>query len=320
MSITIDTARDIMAALQPTTGTRATGKILVTPNGTAPTVIRRNQCLIPIINSDARETLLFKVAEGPEDGDPNPKGSWIVDPAGSSIDVFSVLGGKRHNLPAGTKMRLDPLPPEPLNPVVTLQSATTDGADPIHFGGVKSVVMFETLGGASLDIDLFRSQSGQMPGIVVVWDGSEPADGTTQSSLNRGRTRVGTRRSLWNERFNLFIITKRMDSDHMRRSEGLQILDDLTEWLTDRQAIDGQVFSAPAGIQIRGRQRISGLGPPYQQVYVYLIQLSVTRLLQMRDERTWSDWLLTHNEFLTFGRDGLGNRRIVVDQDIDMNP
>lgn len=319
MSITIDTARDLMAVIAPTTGTRATGKIIVTPNGTAPTVIRRNQCLIPMVNGDARESLLFKVAEGPND-DPDPKGSWTVAPGGSSVDVFSVLGGKRHNLPRGTQFKLDPLPVENLNPVVTLQSTITDGAEPLHFGGVKSVVQFESLGGASLDLDAYRSQIGQLPGIIIVWDGSEPADGTTQSSIERGRTRIGTRRSLWKERFNLFVITKRMDSDHMRRSEGLQILDDITEWLTDRQAVDGQVFSSPAGIQVRGRGRVIGPSAQYQQLYVYVLQLSVTRLLQQRDEREWNDWLLTHNEFLTFQKDDQDNRLIIVNQDIDMTP
>jgi hypothetical protein len=304
-----------MAVVAPVTGTRATGKVLVTPNGTSQTIIKRNQVMYPIINGDARETLLFKVAEGPEDD-----GSWIVNPGGSSVDVFSLLGGKRHNLPTGMKFRLDPLPGEAVNPIVELQSATTDGADPVHFGGVMSVVQFETLGAASLDIDTFRSNVGQMPALIIVWDGSEPADGTTQSSIQRGRTRVGTRLQLWKERFNVFVITKRVDSDHMRRYEGLQILDDITGWLTDRQAVDGQVFSAPTGIQCRGRRRIAGLGQPFQQLYVYVLELSVTRSLKMTDTRVWNDWLRTHNEFLTFEKDGQGDRIVIVDQDIDMRP
>lgn len=319
MSITIDAARDLMAVIAPTTGTRATGKVLVEPNGTAPTIVRRNQCLIPIVNGDAREGLLFKVAEGPND-DPDPKGSWTVQPGGTSVGVFSLLGGKRHNLPRGTRFRMDPLPRDPVNPIVTLQSDVTDGVDPIHFGGVMSIVQFEQLAGGTLDLDAFRSQIGQMPGIIIVWDGSEPADGTTQSTLSRGLSRVGTRKTLWNERFNVFVITKRLDSDHMRRSEGLQILDDITEWLTDRQAVDGQVFSAPAGVQVRGRQRVVGATAPYQHLYVYVLQLSLTRALVSRDEREWNDWLLTHNEFLTFEKDGQGGRLVIVNQDIDMNP
>ncbi len=328
----IELARDLMAASHQVTGTRATGKLLVKTKGKSPVFLQRNWALIPIVNGAAREDLLFKVALGPEEArypngkrvkasedEPDAGSWWVVQPGGTVVAIHSIIGGKRHNLPRGTKFLFDPQNPN-LEVEGVLQADITDGADPTHFGGCMSMAQFEQLNGPQATLDAFRAELGKFPAVVFCWAGSQPADGTTQSSLNRGNTRAGQGMQLFKEQFDVFVISERTDSGPQRRSEGLKLLDDLTFWLTDRQAVDGQIFSSPSGVQIRNRTRVAGDNASYQSVYIYLLQLSITHLWAPYDDRTFTPWLRTHNEILTFQKDGDGARKVVVNQDIDMNP
>jgi hypothetical protein len=326
----IDIARDIMSVLAPTTGTRGTGKVLVKTRGTSPVQLPRNWHLIPIVNGAAREDLLFKVGQGPsrakypngkrkkdDPNEPDTESWWTIQPGGTIVNIHSLVGGVRHNLPKGMKFAFDPCHPN-LEVEAILQRDITDGADPNHFGGCRSIVQFEQLNAVDASLDTFRASVGKFPAVVVVWDSSSPADGTTQSSIDRGRTRVGSVAQLFKEQFNLFVIVERMDSGPVRSAEGLKLLDDITYWLTDQQSVDGQIFSSPSGIQIRGRTRVAGNNTNFQHVYVYLLQISVTTTLVPYDSRTFSPWLLAHNEISTFEKDGAGERKVVVSQDIDM--
>ncbi len=326
----IELARDIMAAINPVTGTRGTGKVLVKTKGKTPVYLPRNWYLMPIVNGAVREELLFKVGQGPNhaiypDGkrkkssvdEPDAESWWVIQPGGTLVDIVSVVGGIRHNLPKGTKFAFDPHNPN-LEIEAVLQNAITDGAEPTHFGGCKSVVQFEQLNAPTASLDAFRAAVGKFPAVIIVWDGSEPADGTTQSSIDRGRTRVGSVSQLFKERFNIFVLLERLDSGQIRSAEGLKLLDDITYWLTDLQAIDGEIFSSPTGVQLRGRARVAGDSAAYQHVYIYMLQISVTSCVVPYDSRTFHPWLRTHNEILTFQKDGAGDRKVVVSQDIDM--
>ena len=328
----IETARDIMAVVAPVTGTRATGKVLIRSRpGKGTVYLPANWHFIPVVNKASRDELLFKTAQGPgrakfpdgkrkklSESEPDAPSWWTITEQGTIVDVLSVLGGKRHNLPAGAQLQFDPVHPD-LEPVATvLDGGITGGVDPNWLGGLQSFVQFESLAGPTATLDAFRAGVSAFPAAVIVWDGSEPADGTTQSSLSRGQTRVGPGQSLFKEKFNIFVMSKREDSGHLRRNEGLKLLDDLTFWLTDAMEADGQQFSSPTGIQIRGRTRVVGDGAVFQQVYIYAIQLSVTALWKRYDARTFNEWLRTHNEFLTYEKDADGARKLVVSQNIKM--
>lgn len=326
----IELADDLMAVLAPITGTRATGSVIVKPVGKEPVYLQRNWPLVPIVNGAARDDLKFKIGQGPNrakypngirkkesDDEPDTESWWTIQPGGTLVDIHSIVGGARHNLKRGTKFVFEPYN-ENVEVEVVLQSTMTDGADPIHFGGCMSVAQFEQMNGPLATLDAFRAELGKLPAIVFVWGGSEPADGTTTSSLSRADTRTGVKAQLFKEAFDVFVISERLDSGKKRRTEGLKLLDDATFWLTDRQEVDGQVFSAPTGVQVRSRSRVATNNSNYQSVYIYLLQISVTHTWDAYDQRTWNPWLLAHNEILTHDEDDDGNQKVVVNQDMDM--
>jgi hypothetical protein len=332
----IEVARDLMAAVAPTTGTRASGKVLIRAKPGKTVLLQSNWHLIPIVNKAAREDLLFKVATGPgrakypegkrkkvDPSEPDAGSWWTVTEGGTLVDLISVVGGHRHNLPAGTRFVFDPQHPDLEAIVAVTAEGMTGGVDPTWLGGCKSIIQFEQLVGSTISLDAFRSQVDKFPAVVIVWDGSEPADGTTQSSLDRADTRVGQSQQLFKERFNLFVMSSRSDGDHMRRNEGMKLLDDITFWLTDKMEVDGQPFSTPTGVQIVSRSRISGDSAGYQQLYIYLLQLTCTSLWKRYDERTFSPWLSTHNTFLTFEKDEAAPEEdlqlTIVDQKMNMS-
>jgi len=326
----IEIARDLMSAISPVTGVRGTGQIMVRPKGGAQVFLPRNWYLMPIVNGAVREDLLFKVDQGSNravypdgkrkkanENEPDADSWWTIQPGGSMVNIVSLVGGRRFNLPKNTKFVFDPLNND-LETEAILQAPITNGSDPVHFGGCKSVVQFEQLNAPSASLDAFRASVGKLPAVVIVWDGSEPADGTTQSSIDRGRTRVGQTSQLFKERFNLFVLVERLDSSAVRSSEGLKLLEDITNWLTDLQSVDGEVFSSPTGIQIRGRSRIAGDNAAYQSMFIYALQISVTSCIRPYDSRTFSPWLRTNVDILTHRKDDEGNRKLVVSEDIDM--
>jgi hypothetical protein len=328
----IEVARDLMAAAQPVTGTRSTGKVLVRAKPGKQVFLPQNWHFIPEVNKAAREELAFKVGKGPgvakfPEGkrkkvnlnEPDAGSWWTITDAGVLVDVVSVIGGKRHNLPGGTRMRFDPEHPD-LEAVVEVQpGGLTGGADPNWLGGCMSMVQFEQLTANTVSLDAFRAQVDKFPAVVLVWDGSEPADGTTQSPLDRAATRVGSGQQLFKERFNLFVLVSRADGGHMRRNEGLKLLDDLSFWLTDRMEVDEQQFSSPTGVQIISRNRVAGDSAAFQGMYVYVLQLAVTGMWKRYDSRTFQPWLRTSSTFLTFEKDENDERKVIVgDSPVDV--
>jgi hypothetical protein len=283
MGIILRTARAIMATLQPMTGTRAEGSALVTATGDDVSIPRNNYAL-PVIEGQQRPDLAMKVAEGP-----NSDGSWTVTSEGTVVEMFSNLGGRRMCIPSSTVLAFDPQ-------ISGIRSAEAvdlfqGGIDPAGFGALRDLVFYEHLSG-DLARDMARSSLRGFPGSLLAWVDDEPVDGSSTDMTNR-RNRMGTRKALYKVNYQLMVVSERAESDHVRRADGLEVLDWMAELLADRQNIDGQPFSNPSGLQIVRRWRETGGGPFYQRFYVYGMLVSAMVVLSRDDTRTWNQWLLT---------------------------
>jgi hypothetical protein len=288
-------ARGILAVLSPQTGTRATGAVTAIASS-APVVLQRGEYLSPLVPavSGAAPQLaperVFKVAENPATSD----GSWTVAASpGTAVLIESNIGGARHNLSAPTTFRWDP-PLDGLTPTAQLVATMTDGADPTFSEGLKNAVIFQEVG-PSRSLDIFRSKLGAFPAAMLIWTGSQPADGVTLPRTRRAQ-QMGASSQLWKELYVLQIIVSLDTSQHARRQQGLAILDDVTGWLTDRRSVDGYVVSAPDGIQLMARFLDTGgrePGPFYQNFAVYGLRLAATHAFTRTDTRTYNDWLKT---------------------------
>lgn len=273
----LSAAVDLLAVIAPMTGTRAAGTIRMVGSDTP---VPRNTLLIPVIKGQARPSLLFKVAEGPNDD-----GSWTADPGGTDISAFSNIGGSRHNVPDGTEFRIYP----PTIPEITSAVANGDftgGSDPSAWGSLKDAVIYGEVEGPEFHIDLQRSELKAFPGVLVAWTNSDPADGGTIET--RRRTSKAT--TTFREQLMLTIFTNRSESEGLRRGEGTYILDEVSRWIAHRQAVDGRVFSAPNGAYIQRRSRERGRHEAYKKFDVYSLLVTVQQTIERHDNRFWDDW------------------------------
>jgi hypothetical protein len=315
MSAIVDTARNLMATLQPATGDRASGPVTLTASG-ADVTVPRNTFAMPIIDGHRRPDLLLKTGEGP-----NEDGSWTVTSGGTAVIFISNIGGVRHNIPINTRISFDPPLIGLVSTLPTADSAFTGGTDPTVFGTIKDMVIYENLDGPNFQIDLRRSAVTRFPCVLVTWMNTEPADGTTQTQTHRA-TRSNRFGVLYKDTFALSVLSSKEQSDHSRRHEGLEIIDTMARLLTDTQSIDGCPYSNPGGVQIR--QVIRDISPEndYQKLYIYSLMLSTERNLQRLDSRVYSDWLLAVMDIYKPQDPALPNQgdfTLVDDVEIDMS-
>jgi len=283
MSIIVQTARGIMAALQPLTGTRASGDVLVKAVQ-ATVALPRNSYAIPVIEGQSRPDLAMKAAVGP-----NADGSWTITSAGITVEMFSNIGGTRQCIPKDTVLAFDP-------PIAGIKSAIAaelfvGGADLTTYGALRDLVMYEHLDG-SMQLDLARSSIKRFPAALLSWIDDEPADGSSTSMTERA-TRLGTRKLLYKLGFQIAVLSERGENDHARRAEGLEVLDQIATMLVDRNSIDEQAISNPSGLQIVKRWRETGGGPVYQRFYVYGLLLNAMAVLNRTDTRVYQPWVTT---------------------------
>lgn len=315
MSQILDTARNIMAIIQPSIGDRASGEVTVTAFG-ADVLLPMNTYAMPVIDGRRRPDLLFKVDEGP-----NEDRSWTVTSGGTVVDFISNIGGARHNISSGTSLHFDPVVAGLVSTPPTADDDFSGGTDLSTFGAVKDAVIYESFDGTSFHTSLHRSNITGFPCVIVTWLDGEPADGRSVSQTDRP-TRVGTRGLLWKDTFALSVVSSKESSDHARRHEGLEIIDTLARLLTDKQMIDKVSVSNPSGIQIRNITRESGPEDIYQKFYIYTMYLCTERTLTQLDARTYSDWLLAVMDVYKPQDPPLPNQgdyTIVDDNEIDMS-
>ena len=293
-------ARSILAQITPVTGTRATGAVTVTAE-TADVELPPNAYLVPIVHGKSGAKALdhhnpFKVTPNPATVDPvGQGGDWTITSAGvAGVGVTSNVGGVRHNLAGGTELVFDP-PIAGLVPKVTLDAAMTDGAEGPK-GSLLRAVFFEDLETNKVATDFMDGRIPNHPAVMIVWARSDPAEGRT-IGLRQGGTRVGRGKRILHEMYGFYIVTSRLAADPLRRSEGLQLLEDCAALLTDSKCNrdNEALVSLGSGLEVNERTRFTR-GPG---AYVYAMTLRASRTLRHVDERTFNPWNLTrYRDFL----------------------
>lgn len=254
----------------------------MTVKSTAGTVtLPKNTYAMPIINRQVQTDLIMKVGTGP-----NTDKSWSVTVAGISVSAVSNIGGIRHNIPINTPLVFDP-PVDGIASAVT-SAAWVGGADPTGQEALHSAVLYEHMAGTLSDL-VAKSAATAFPALVLAWAGSDPASGSSTSTLNKRGT-MASAQTLIQDSFLASLFVSRLESDAMRRSDGLALIDRISSLWTDRRSVDEQVFSGPAGTMIQRRMRVANLGEAYQRFHCYQLAVALTRTLQREDTRTYNEF------------------------------
>jgi hypothetical protein len=279
--------RALFAQLTALTGARATGSITI--NSPAGMLVSPNAYLLPVVGGQLRDDLLFKTGRrGTTMAADGTGGDWLVPPGEPlSVALKSNVGGARHNLPAGTVFRFDPPHSDPAA-TATLDADMVDGSDADQL--VRRVAWFEDLDSSNPSKDIFAAKLGDFPALMLVWQDSEPAEGT-QAGLRQGANRGARKVKFTRERFVLYVITGRLVGDSGRRQEGMVVMQAASRLLTDRQRnIDGELLSTiGAGVEVNERTRLRRS----EKHYIYALRLRMNQTTQPLDERTFNRWITT---------------------------
>lgn len=291
-AVIVRIGRAIMSALQPLTGERASGKVLMKAKPGETLDIPQYTYFTPRIDGDNHPSWFFKTAKGP-----NADGSWTITEAGTPVDVYSNLGGVRHNIKAGTyfmpELEIEGLDLSTANGPVA-QADFAGGADPAGYGKLKEIAFYETFDGPAMSLDLSRSQLREFPSMLVAFDDLTPADGISIAQINNLAAAAGASTRMFKVSYTLSIIVSRSESEHFRRHEGLLIAGDVLAELTERNASpDGEAISMPSGLQIRQLVRERGPQAIYQKFYIYTLMVSAMIAIEKTDRRVFKPWLRT---------------------------
>jgi len=301
-------ARAMFGQLSPLTGTRGTGTVTVNNPTLAAIELPPNMYLLPVLShgtgtniAELADDLVFKIAPNPATAGPHETGGAWTIPAGGSLPVAirSNLGGARHNMPAGTVFKWDP-PLDGLALSAVLDADITDAADAAETAlALRRVVYYEELDAAALERDIHGGRLSQLPGLMLVWQQSLPAEGRT-AGTNQGSTRLADGVRAFSENYRLFIVAANRSSDSKRRASGLRLMQAVTRLLTDQQrTTDGEQLTSLGSLEILNRSRfVRG-----DRFYVYALALRLNRLVVRVDNRSFVPWLRTDLEMALPGRE-----------------
>jgi hypothetical protein len=290
-------ARGMMGLMSPMMGTQAKGRAFFRPR----TGVDHHVALLPNtwlhaeIEGAIRPYHLIRVLPNAA----TPDGSWPIEPAGNFVPIETIQGGARQNLADATVLRFTKAtPPEGFGvDSATVYGPMSGGSDDTNFGyRVNWMGFYESFQVSQQGLDLFRAGVTDPPAVIVVWSGAEPADGITSSAVSRGLNRKGSGLLLDKEQFNIFVVVARADSDEARREEGLALIDEVRESLSDQRQypIEGSHsihITADDPIQFRQTFRINqNTGAFWERFYVYGVRVAATRLWTKRVARTAAPW------------------------------
>jgi hypothetical protein len=291
--------RAVMSVLQPLTGTRSTGSVLVKALGVdTPMPLGSYGVPAPVSaagNAALDYRRLVKTRE-----------TTTVTAAGVLVPLMTVTGGPRQVLEGGTKIQWDP-PIPGIEPVSTLAAAgLTGGTAPAEaIGSITQVTVLEGLGKENYAKSLWTAGLGEgaFPAVVIAWEGASP-----------GAAR-GVSKNLRRHQFKILVAVSRVDGDDPRRDEGKRLLAAVEREIGDRSEVDGEVFSAPnTDLGPAGRLVLS------PEVYVYWMDFFVQRATLRRDRRTYAAWRTSQQQITTVPDEAHppGEELVLVDQEQDM--
>jgi hypothetical protein len=263
------TARAIFSLLSSLIGDRSSGTITARTLD-ADIEIPRHSYLVPI-GGALDSMVLLKTTE-----------ATTVTSDGTPVPVISAFGGGAVNLPAGTRLRWVP-GIEGIDPTAEVATTLTGGSQAEGFGVARSLRLYEQIRANSPEEDVAKAKAHLFPALVLFWDGSDPAVGTSRVQAKCVENWV------------LSVISSRGESDDLRRAEGLHVLQEARELLMNRHTVDGESFSAPPGIEI-GRARRLAIR---NSSYIYTLAFTTVSTLEKRDGRVFQPWLVTRYDLDT---------------------
>ena len=296
----IDTARALMAVLQPLTGDRAAGNLVVSAAPGPTAELPSNAYAVPVIAGSARYDLLFKTGVNPN----TPAGGWTIG-AATLVPMFSNVGGAAHNIPAATPMRWFPAL-EGIEPVSIVDPAGLAGATaaPPGLSGVKQIAFFEELGVINGAEALRTALVARFPALIVAWESTGPS------------TPLGRNNSAQKELWSVYVVVSRQDADPARRLEGLALVDAVTALLDGRASVDGFHFSSPSRIDITARQIVT----VNESFAIYRVRFttSSTSSTQANSGLAVNPWLRTRLDIDVPVPESEGGYPLVNDNELDM--
>lgn len=293
--------RAVISCLQPLTGTRANGHVLVRATG-ADVEVPAGSYALPIPRSAGGNAqidwrAMLKTTSGTAGA--NPPTGTVVTSAGVLVPVTSVLGGLSQNLAPGTRVRWDPQIIGVEAESVISTGGTTGGTAPNGPESVTRIVSVDGTGPATVNIDAFKAMVGNFPALMVSWEGS----GTLPKR--------GVGRTPEEHTFRIYVFVDRFDGTNPRRDEGKRILDAVKRNLFDRAHVDGEVFSAPpAGGGRAGRITANAAA------MCFFVEIDVNFTSISYERRIYADWTATRETFTTMpdADHAEGDELVVVDQ------
>lgn len=285
----MQTARHLMAVLAPLTGPRSEGTITIKTRADVATLpIPLNYHLLPMKkvaatgNQALAPQLPFRTIEAVE-----------ATPAGVTVGVTSVLGGRIHNLESGTVFH-EALKDNRIASIVAT-SSIAGASDYEGVGALKQVLMYEQIGSGEAQRNLFLAKLRKLPAAVLVWESSGSPE------------KVGPNKTKMLEQWTLHIVVSRLDSGELRALEGLDILDLASELLGRAVGIDGADFTN-GDLSLTGRNRVVAA----DSAYIYGLRFQTSTTITKREVREFGEWLKTSYTLVTTPETELSPSRVTL--------
>lgn len=278
--------RALLSQLTTMTGERARLVARVTAT-TDPVLLKPNTYAYPI-RGTGHDSILFKAEPNPATAQPFFQGGeWTIEPAGTEVMFQAYAGGARFNLPAGTKLRLDPVP-DGLEPDAVVTVAGSGGSSSLEH--VQHLAFFDDLPN-EIEAALAQAKISAFPAIILAWLSTTPIEGRS-AGIRQGASRKQRGVRINFENFALFAVSSKAWSLEERRRVGFKVLEEATGLLTDRKVNDdGEILaSLGTGVDIQGRAR-------YQRVegsFVFLAQVRCTSTMSVVNlNQAFAPWKTT---------------------------